>query len=622
MEVDTAGAPAAPGKRDAPDPDPGDPPMKELSAARLAQKRRRHAKKTTVVTGLGTLLDHAAAAARWPVDNGAFEEKLDAIVVAASQAAVLTCELLALHLALDAENATRDVDQAMCAAAMRLVMETRTSDAKKASGEPGLRATFFEHFKPSFPVDFPWPSMQQSGNVVAGLARDMQANFQVYHNESLHAHANRYLRCAYGMNSLDANKLWLAALCRYDTRDIQAPQNMQTWTASEVAAYTMVSILREHGPAQLHRDMLRQIERRNARFADVADHWSMFALGPLRAVARQFIVIDAQLLKAWHLPDAVTVASFFPRKPRYEPGAEVKTDGVRASLTYALLGGVSTDADNEANAVRELGGKPGKRAKRTAPADREAVEIEAVQRCLLKLEDTEPDQGVLFRVDWEAFDPGKNDLLVGHKGTKLSRSEWEKRRGTKRAQTELERRKRIHSIHDTEALLSMNHLNTADAALFKQRLAARHTVDAWNRLWDFYGSRWRARQRFNLKMREQRSYAYMANLVLGPTHTKVCVLGDAVFNASQKGLPPTPTLAIRRYLARFGRVVLVNEHRTSKTCCCCGGEMHKHPDAWKIFNCRSCKITWSRDANASRNIAKCYEAHHDGVARPAHLCRA
>lgn len=43
--------------------------------------------------GLGTILDHAAAAAQWPVDNGAFEEKLDAVVIAASKAAVLACEL-------------------------------------------------------------------------------------------------------------------------------------------------------------------------------------------------------------------------------------------------------------------------------------------------------------------------------------------------------------------------------------------------------------------------------------------------------------------------------------------------------------------------------------------------
>ena len=222
---------------------------------------------------------------------------------------------------------------------------------------------------------------------------------------------------------------------------------------------------------------------------------------------------------------------------------------------------------------------------------------------------------------WEAFDPGKNDLLVGHKGTKLSRNEWEVRRGTRRARDELERRKRVHGIHAHEAVLSEHHLKTCIPPRFTQRLAARYTVERWTALWDFWGARWRARQRFALKIREQRTSAHLANLVLGRKRDKVCVLGDAVFNASQKGLPPTPTLAIRRYLARFGRVVLVDEFRTSKTCNICGDEMHKHPKAWTIYSCKRCKITWSRDRNASMNIANVYRRHQKGTPRPAHLCR-
>ena len=43
-----------------------------------------------------------------------------------------------------------------------------------------------------------------------------------------------------------------------------------------------------------------------------------------------------------------------------------------------------------------------------------------------------------------------------------------------------------------------------------------------------------------------------------------------MFNASQKGLPPTPTLSVRPYLTRFGLVVFVDEFRTSNRCSVCG----------------------------------------------------
>jgi hypothetical protein len=125
-----ASSAARPGKRKAPEAEGDEKPPKVLSAAREAQRARRKAKKSTVVTGLGTVL--AAAG----VDQDTFKARLDAAVLAASQGAVLASELLALHLALDTENAVREVNQALCAAALRLVLITGTSLECKATEEP------------------------------------------------------------------------------------------------------------------------------------------------------------------------------------------------------------------------------------------------------------------------------------------------------------------------------------------------------------------------------------------------------------------------------------------------------------------------------------------------------
>ena len=95
------------------------------SEASKAQLQRRAAKESTVVMGLHAALTHAAlthaaAAARWSVDNGAFQQRLDEAALPARHAAVLACELLALHLARDTDNQEHRVDQNLCAAALRI----------------------------------------------------------------------------------------------------------------------------------------------------------------------------------------------------------------------------------------------------------------------------------------------------------------------------------------------------------------------------------------------------------------------------------------------------------------------------------------------------------------------
>ena len=595
-------------------------PKKERSEAQLAKSKRRKEKKSTVTTGLAGVVDHALAAAGAPAafDPEDLLKRIDTVVVAGSQAAYLASELLVLHLALDLDSKVTDVNQALCAAALRLVCETGTT--AKARNEPDLRATF-ARYRETFPAGFPFPDLRGGqGNTLNGLARDMAANFKVYHEQSLEAHVKRYLRDAHGLIAAAAVAIWSSMSARVLAGWTPTQAETDALNLAQRDAVHLAVTLRDKGPACVHRVLLDRLEEHNADQPDTSTMWSLFALAPLRSIGRQFVVIDSHLLHhSWGLPETLTIASFFPKRPGYSPGAEIKTDGVRASLPYAK-DGVTPEDDRDDNAIRELGGKPGKKEKKRKGRPRGKVDVRNVKRCLVTLTDTKADPAILNE-PLEAFDPGKHDLLVGSNGTKVSRVEWETWRGTKQAQAEIERRKRVWEIHAYDNVLSRNHLNSADPDVLLARLTHRHDIVLWHMLWAFYGARWRARQRFGLKMREQAAYARLATRVLGPQRDRVCVLGSAVFNASQPGLPPTPTLSIRRYLSRFGRVVLVWEHRTSKTCNLCGSEMLKHPEVWSIYSCKSCKITWSRDVNASRNLHKVFRHHHLGLARPAHLCR-
>ena len=86
------------------------------------------------------------------------------------------------------------------------------------------------------------------------------------------------------------------------------------------------------------------------------------------------------------------------------------------------------------------------------------------------------------------------------------------------------------------------------------------------------------------------------------------------------GIPPTPVKLVREYLAKHGRVVLVGEWGTSKTCSQCDSEMQLNVTAKTTFHCTNvCKVSWHRDVNAARNIARLFRLHMAGLPRPASM---
>ena len=210
-------------------------------------------------------------------------------------------------------------------------------------------------------------------------------------------------------------------------------------------------------------------------------------------------------------------------------------------------------------------------------------------------------------------------LLHGDLGTKVTSGDWAQWRGFKRAQRELERVKAANAdIGWAEQLRAVFHYKTSDPEQLKVAITATLDPAAWNAVWGLYGARSHARRRFKAKVRELRSWDRLANVVLGPRRDNIAVLGNGMFRSSSHGRAAVPTRSIWYKLADRGLVVLVDEFKTTVTCCQCHYRNRFCRTAWSTLHCsnRRCGVTWNRDANAATNIALLWIEYHAGRDRP------
>ena len=140
-------------------------------------------------------------------------------------------------------------------------------------------------------------------------------------------------------------------------------------------------------------------------------------------------------------------------------------------------------------------------------------------------------------------------------------------------------------------------------------------------------------RRFVLAGRKDSAYARVLNSftqLQHDGHKVVVVLGDGFWsNKTKRGTKHASNVpSVTRFLARFLRVVRVDEHLTSKRCCLgCGGDM-SYSLAARTGACSKSEgrgvclnSNTDRDSNAASNMLRIIHAHlHDG-SRPAHLQR-
>jgi hypothetical protein len=217
---------------------------------------------------------------------------------------------------------------------------------------------------------------------------------------------------------------------------------------------------------------------------------------------------------------------------------------------------------------------------------------------------------------WEGYDPGLATLYEGNCGTRMSRKQWRFETGTERFSNKINKR-------NSAILPILQHLESfksASTLVMCERL--RNWILHWDNLWEHFGARWWGQQRFHQMIKRQQVLDKIANDVLGHDHSRIAVFGDAVFAPSFRGMPPAPVSLIRNYLARKGRVILVDEFRTSKVCHQCHNITMQHRSTHATKHCQSvCHWSWNRDRNAARNIALLFKYHMAGLDRPLALRR-
>lgn len=557
------------------------------------------------------------------------------------------------------------IDQNFCSAAAYLC--SNTGNPLTGRGQPTLKRCFDDVFAPTFPADFDWPRHAKAGNVFNALAREMAVNYHVYMDVGFHAHVVKYLQIEAGVKKYQAKAAWERANRVRPERPGPLTLDEHQWvdqhpatTPVEIMAEELVALSRRH-PVLAHRFLLGAVERRQ-RLARVSvepegdDAFTrtgkLFSLFPLRTIKTHFATLDVKVVKQWlkdnpdvhanvenlQIQDSDLLGCFFPRRNGgWTPAAEIKTDGVRVALTYErrvpkrTVGG-ATVRDAKKSGRKRIRLETPTSATSSSSADGDVTSHPAAQRVDIRharkgiyaLNDVAPDATLVFnnRDVWEAFDPGLTTLYQGHHGTHMSRRQWRFETGAERATRKANQRDIVNFLPVLQHL-AHGSLKSASTAVLCQRLRD-VWVYHWHTLWRHYGARWWGQQRFRQHIKEQRTLDKVANDVLGPSHQRIAVFGDGVFPASMKGVPPAPVTKVRNSLARKGRVIMVDEFKTSKTCHQCLSEMRQHRGLHTTKHCKSEVHTWSwnRDVNAAANIAFLFQCYMAGVPRPKAFCRA
>ena len=113
--------------------------------------------------------------------------------------------------------------------------------------------------------------------------------------------------------------------------------------------------------------------------------------------------------------------------------------------------------------------------------------------------------------------------------------------------------------------------------------------------------------------------------MVAPAEDTILAYGNGYFGASaRKGCQGGPPVckSVRRYLARFRRVVLIDEFRTSVRSSCCGAVLPWSKGGPRTILCPGCGKEIERDVNAAQNMLAIWTSHLKDGSRPPALCRS
>jgi len=181
-------------------------------------------------------------------------------------------------------------------------------------------------------------------------------------------------------------------------------------------------------------------------------------------------------------------------------------------------------------------------------------------------------------------------------------------------------------------LATLPSLKTASLTAYKDRV--KRTLEHALSLFEFSRVHGFRRQRFKVARYSKIALSNAAKKILNGKDPKTTVIGFGDWSQQNglKGLEPAPVKKLRKELRKQGaKVIMVNEHRTSKSCSeCCKGDCEnvsyankkgKDIKCHQVVRClnNECSTYWQRDVNGSRNIRSVLMALVKGKERPSAL---
>ena len=587
------------------------------------KQKARESRSSTIIYSLNTVINSFNSKVDVSKNEASknLKENIMWIVHEISKTSVLTSWLVNMYLSdLTSEEIIKnkeeiiknkvvditDGNQTLFRNAMSIIRDLHTNkDILKNSSYPRLVKFAQEKFKPLFPSDFVWPKTANTMSSFDYLAIEMETNHKIYMDIGIHQHIIYCIKVCSNSTKKIVQSLWNSVLKKENPIF-----NMYMSTVHAYYLSSEIFDLYEIHPILALKKCLQLIEQRqnDQTLPPLTKTGHLFTLTPIRTIKNQFVVIGKKHLKSWGFVES-DMNLFFPKRgqgeKQWEAGAQIKTDGTRVSLTYTRNKSVGMNNENISTRQTKL-----------SKNKTDKIDVTKANKGIFNLNQLEcinPET-----VDWEAFDPGMTTLYHGHKGTKLSRKQWRSEiRANHTTNIGNKRNQKIKSILDELSTFSLKKSDISESV--------RKYVAHWETLWTHFGHPWWARHRFRSYGHKHKVLDEIVNDVLGKDHKKIAVFGDGVFASSMKGMSPAPMTMIRDYIARFGRVVLVDEYLTSQVCSGCHKRMEQSKVEHGVFHCKSdcCKLktTWDRDENASQNIAHIFVEHMKGNIRPEYFQR-
>jgi hypothetical protein len=213
-------------------------------------------------------------------------------------------------------------------------------------------------------------------------------------------------------------------------------------------------------------------------------------------------------------------------------------------------------------------------------------------------------------------DPGKHNLIymLDEENNKLRYTAPQRRyeSNKKRNSIILQKEKNKYQIIEEETKLSKYNCKTNNINKFKEYIKEKIKLN--DKIKDFYENELMRKMKWRSFICKRRSEDKLLNTIekkFGKKEDIIISYGNWNNSKQMKNIMPTLGIGMRKIIHKRFNVVLFDEFKTSKLCCCCNNELTNYNSLHRILICSNCKsdgfesknITFiNRDINACKNM--------------------